>query len=139
MIRSTPKHTNYHSDLITVCLCLCLRVASRCTAIHLCELNITVPSLTPLCQKLCAQLVSSGALCPNKPAKNEHLGSAFFFFASFTFSLCTQSCLCSTDAELVIYCIMCLFRIAVILPKKGKENRNKNNNKKRYVFRREEV
>lgn len=79
MIRSTPKHTNYHSDLITVCLCLCLRVARRCTAIHLCELNITVPSLTPLCQKLCAQLVSSGALCPNKPAKNEHLGSAFFF------------------------------------------------------------
>lgn len=42
---------------------------------HLCEPNITVPSLTPLCQKLCAQLVSSGALCPNKPAKNEHLGS----------------------------------------------------------------
>lgn len=56
-------------------VCVCLHAASRCDAIHLCELNITVPSLTPLCQKLCAQLVSSGALCWNKPAKNEHLGS----------------------------------------------------------------
>ena len=37
--------------------------------------NITVPSLTPLCQNLCARLVSSGAPRLNKPAKNEPLGS----------------------------------------------------------------
>lgn len=74
----------------TVCLCLCLHVASRCDAIHLCELNITVPSLTPLCQKLCAQLVSSGALCPNKPAKNEHLGSDLPFASPPPLSLYQQ-------------------------------------------------
>ena len=72
-IRSTPKHTNYRAVLITVCLCLCLHVAGRCDAVSLCELNIRVPTMTPLCQKLCAQLVSSGALCPKKQAKNEHL------------------------------------------------------------------
>lgn len=32
-------------------------------------------SLTPLCQNLHAQLVSSGALRPIEPAKNEHVGS----------------------------------------------------------------
>lgn len=42
---------------------------------HLSEPNITVSSLTPLCQKLCAQLVTCGMLFPNKAAKNEHLES----------------------------------------------------------------
>lgn len=54
------------------CVCM-LPAGAQLLTCALCTSQF--PSLTPLCQNLHAQLVSSGALRPIEPAKNEHLGS----------------------------------------------------------------
>lgn len=99
-----------------------VHAASRCDALHLCEQNITVPSLTPLCQNLCAQLVSSGALRLNKPAKNEHLGGVLP--ASSSHSAPTAASVAQDSVTVrhrwirVTQCIICLFRAGVMQPEK---------------------
>lgn len=59
------------------------------------------------------QLVSSGALCPNKPAKNEHLGSDLPF-ASISVPAASVA-----QGGVTVRCRWrCLFRIGVMQPKK---------------------
>lgn len=86
----------------SACVCM-LPAGARLLTGALCTSQF--PSLTPLCQNLHAQLVSSGALRPIEPAKNEHLGSDLP--PSPPPALFTNSCLsgtgwrhCQTKTEL---------------------------------------